>query len=72
MNSEDKRKVSEKLADEGLHLIWVGIQEWIQNTLVLRKGPEVYLQLKCSTKNCQVGFKMRKRHNYTKTNQWGK
>lgn len=25
MNSEDKKKVSGKLADEGLHLIWVGI-----------------------------------------------
>lgn len=46
MNSEDKKKVSGKLADEGLHLIWEGIQEWRQNTLVLKNGPEVYLQLK--------------------------
>lgn len=52
--------------------IWVGIQEGIQNTLVLRNGPEVYLQLKCSTKNCQVGFKIRRKHNYTETNQWEK
>lgn len=37
MNSEDKNKVSGKLADEGLHLIWVGIQEWRQNTLVFKK-----------------------------------
>lgn len=72
MNSVDKKKVSGKLADEGLHLIWVGIQEGIQNTLVLRNGPEVYLQLKCSTKNCQVGFKIRRKHNYTETNQWEK
>lgn len=62
MNSEDKKKVSVKLADEGLHLIWVGIQEWRQNTLVLKNGQGVYLQLKFSTKNCQVGFKMRKKN----------
>lgn len=71
MNSEYKKKVSGKLADEGLHLIWVGIQEWRRNTLVLRKyGPEVSLQLKFSTKNCQVGFKMRGKKEYnTKINQ---
>lgn len=57
---KDKKKVSGKLADEGLHLIWVGIQEWRQNTLVLKNGPEVYLQLRFSTKNCQVGFQMRR------------
>ncbi len=74
MNSEDKKKVSGKLADEGLHLIWVGIQEWRQNTLVLKNGPEVYLQLKFSTKNCQVGFEMRreKKHNNAEINQWEK
>lgn len=38
MNSGDKQKVSGKLADEGLHLIWVGIQEWRQNTPVLKMG----------------------------------
>lgn len=75
MNSEDKKKVSGKLADEGLHLIWVGIQEWRQNTLVLKNGPEVYLQLRFSTKNCQVGFQMRrekKKRNNTEINQWEK
>lgn len=61
MNSEDKKKVSGILADEGLHLIWVGIQEWRQNTLVLKNRPKVCLQLKFSSKNCQVGFKMREK-----------
>lgn len=43
MNSEDKKKVSGKLADEGLHVIRVGIQEWRQNTLVLKNRPRLRL-----------------------------
>lgn len=46
MNSEDKKKVSGKLADEGLHLIWVGIQEWRQNTLVLKNGARSIFAIK--------------------------
>lgn len=35
----------------------------------VKNGQGVYLQLKFSTKNCQVGFKMRKKNNNTKLNQ---
>lgn len=37
----------------------------------VKNGPEVYLQLKFPTKNCQVGFEMRreKKHNNTEINQ---
>ena len=43
-----KSKVSGKLADEGLRLIWLGIQRWGENPQVLKYGPEVYSQLKFS------------------------
>lgn len=56
MNSGDEKKVSGKLADEGLHLIWVGIREWRQNTLVFKNGPEVYSQLNFATKKWQAGL----------------
>lgn len=58
MNSGDKNKVSGKLADEGLRLIWVGIQEWRQNTPVLeiKNVPEVYLQLQFLHKGMSNGI----------------
>lgn len=70
MNLENKKKVSGKLADEGLYLIWLGIQQWRQNTLVLKMGQSVFA-IKFPTQNCQVGFAMRrkKKHNNSELNQ---
>ena len=56
MNSEDKKKVSGKLADEGLHLIWVGIQEWRQNTLVLKKWARGVFAIKVFHKELSSGI----------------